>query len=293
MTREGLLTMNVSIRKFEKRDIPDKVKWINDPLNNTYLHYDLPLEADKTEAWFEKNKDRTDRFDAVIEVDNKPVGLIGLLEIDRKHKKAEYYVTLGERAYLGKGIAYRASKLLLHYAFDILGLKRVYLYTETENTAAVRSYERIGFRRDGILKGDLFSRGRYVDRYIYGITQAEYCGQIDTPVQPLGQINGNRICIKREDFIPVSFGGNKGRKGHLFFEEIDRGDYDCVVTYGSSSNHCRVIANMAASRNMPCYLISPQEASGRTCNSDLMEFFGAEVTQCPEEAVRDTIELNQ
>ena len=61
--------MNVRIRKFEKRDIPNKVKWINDPENNTFLHDGLPLEIGKTEAWFEKNQDRTDRYDAVIEAD--------------------------------------------------------------------------------------------------------------------------------------------------------------------------------------------------------------------------------
>ena len=78
--------MNVSIRKFEKKDIPNKVRWINDPENNTYLHYDLPLRVEPTEVWFEKNKERTDRYDAVIEADNIPVGLIGLLSIDKKHK---------------------------------------------------------------------------------------------------------------------------------------------------------------------------------------------------------------
>ena len=68
------------------------------------------------------------------------------------------------------------------------------------------------------------------------------------------------LYIKREDLIPYSFGGNKARKGLLFFKEIDKGGYDCVVTYGSShSNHCRIIANMAAARKMKCYLISPRE----------------------------------
>ena len=105
--------MKVTIRRFEIGDIPNKVKWINDPQNNTFLHYELPLEIEKTENWFRKNADRTDRYDAVIEADGKPVGLIGLLSIDHKHKKAEYYITLGERDYLGKGVAHRATKLLL------------------------------------------------------------------------------------------------------------------------------------------------------------------------------------
>ncbi len=39
--------MNVKIRRFEEKDIPYKVKWINDERNNKYLHYDLPLTEEK------------------------------------------------------------------------------------------------------------------------------------------------------------------------------------------------------------------------------------------------------
>ena len=58
---------SVAIRKFEERDIPSKVRWINDEANNRYLHYELPLEEEKTLAWFRKNQNRQDRYDAVIE----------------------------------------------------------------------------------------------------------------------------------------------------------------------------------------------------------------------------------
>ena len=45
--------MIVSLRKFTKDDIPKKVEWINNPDNNRFLHYDLPLEEEKTHMWFE------------------------------------------------------------------------------------------------------------------------------------------------------------------------------------------------------------------------------------------------
>lgn len=114
---------------------------------------------------------------------------------------------------------------------------------------------------------------------------------IKTPIQYIGTEQENRLYIKREDLIPYSFGGNKARKGYLFFEEFDIGGYDCVVTYGSShSNHCRIIANMAAARNMKCYIIGPVEVSDSTFNSRFMDLFGAEITTVPVEQVHDTIE---
>ncbi len=112
----------------------------------------------------------------------------------------------------------------------------------------------------------------------------------NTPIQLISE-DINKLFIKREDLIPYSFGGNKARKGVLFFEEIDNGGYDCVVTYGSShSNHCRIVANMAVSRRMPCYLIAPSEVSDVTFNSEFMSLFGAEIITVPVEEVHDTIE---
>ncbi len=112
-----------------------------------------------------------------------------------------------------------------------------------------------------------------------------------TIIQDLGEYKGNHLWMKREDLIPFSFGGNKARKAQLFFKEIDKGGYDCVVTYGSgSSNHCRVVANECCRRNMKCFIISPLEASEPTFNSQMMEMFGAEITTVQVSAVHDTIE---
>lgn len=166
--------VTVTIRAFEEKDIANKVAWINNPENNTFLHYDLPLEYDKTLAWFRKNEGNTGRFDAVIEADGVPVGLIGLLSIDRKNSKAEYYISMGEPSYKGKGIATKATGLILKYAFEELKLNRVYLFTERDNTAAQRLFEKAGFTKEGLLEEDLFSRGKFVDRYAYGITAKKW-----------------------------------------------------------------------------------------------------------------------
>ncbi len=115
--------------------------------------------------------------------------------------------------------------------------------------------------------------------------------RFNTPLLYVDEIKGNQLYIKREDLFPYSFGGNKARKGFLFFKEIDKGGYDCVVTYGSShSNHCRIVSNMAAARKMPCYLIGPREVSDITFNSRFMQMFGAEVTAAPVDRVHETIE---
>lgn len=90
--------------------------------------------------------------------------------------------------------------------------------------------------------------------------------------------------------LPFSFGGNKARKAMYFLDEIKKNKSDCIITYGSnSSNHCRVIANMAASLKIKCIIISPEENES-TFNFQMLDCFGATVITCPLSNVSQTIE---
>lgn len=115
-----------------------------------------------------------------------------------------------------------------------------------------------------------------------------------TPIQQLNKNwLGNRVFIKREDLLPFSFGGNKARKAAGFFAEIDRGNYDVIMTYGSSSsNHARVVANCAAARGLHCVVVSPiDDKETNTFNRRILEVLGAEIIQCPLDKVSETIAL--
>ena len=120
---------------------------------------------------------------------------------------------------------------------------------------------------------------------------------VPTPVQALsGDYSENRIYVKRDDLIPFSFGGNKVRKAQCFYADIMKEQPDILVTYGSnSSNHCRVISNMAASMGIPCHVISSDHnvegKDGRELfNRELVEQSGADVETVPVSMVHDTIE---
>ncbi len=113
-----------------------------------------------------------------------------------------------------------------------------------------------------------------------------------TPIVKMsGSYGENQYYIKREDLIPFSFGGNKARKAAEFYKEIRACGADVVMTYGSnSSNHCRIIANMAASMGIACHVISPEENRERLYNTRLVEDFGATVETCPVTEVSGTID---
>ncbi len=113
----------------------------------------------------------------------------------------------------------------------------------------------------------------------------------ETNIEKLNTNLNNCLYIKREDLIGFSFGGNKARKALKFQKEIIKKNSDVIITYGSSSsNHCRIIANMAKMMNLRCIIVSPIENYKETYNSKLINMFGAEIIKVPVNKVSETID---
>ncbi|MGH2087087.1 pyridoxal-phosphate dependent enzyme [Aerococcus urinaeequi] len=290
--------MKVIVRKFAFDDIPLKVRWINNDANNKYLHYDLPLEKEKTEAWFEKNKNNTNRYDAIIEVDGEPVGLIGLLNINPEKQDAEYYIVVGETKFRGNNIALKATGLLFKLGFEKLHLNKIYLTTETGNIPMQKLANKLGMVKESLLMDYAIRDGEVRDVYFYSIFRNDFIKKIHYPAKTLSDIQSlgkdkhrNSIFIKRDDLIPFSFGGNKARKAKKYFDDILRNNYNVVVTYGSKvSNHCRVISNLCAKYDIKCIIISPYGDESNNHNRALIKLSGAKIIECSISEVSGTID---
>ncbi|EEP73654.1 GCN5 N-acetyltransferase [Micromonospora sp. ATCC 39149] len=70
----------------------------------------------------------------------------------------------------GRGLATRAVRLVAGWAFDGVGLARVWAGTRPENAASQRVLERAGFSREGLLRGRLPGPGgTRIDSVLYGL----------------------------------------------------------------------------------------------------------------------------
>jgi RimJ/RimL family protein N-acetyltransferase len=104
----------------------------------------------------------------------EPIGRIGYVELDRRHRHAEIALMIGERAYWSRGYGTDAVTAYLAYLFHEFNLHKVYLRVEEYNARAQRAYEKCGFRRDGVFREHTFLGGRYYDSIIMSITEDEY-----------------------------------------------------------------------------------------------------------------------
>ena len=110
----------------------------------------------------------------MIEDQGIPVGLLGLLAIDKVSQKAEFYISMGETAYKRKGIAMAATRLILEHAFSELQLNKVYLNVDAENLAACALYEKSGFHCEGYFHEDMLHHGRLIDRKRYAMLKKDF-----------------------------------------------------------------------------------------------------------------------
>jgi ribosomal-protein-alanine N-acetyltransferase len=105
--------------------------------------------------------------------DDAFVGLIVLVRFDWRHRHCEvgFWLAPGAR---GQGIARRAMTLILEWAFDGLGMRRVELTTLPENTPTVKLAESLGFVREGVMRERNFERGRVLDVAWFGLLRDEW-----------------------------------------------------------------------------------------------------------------------
>jgi diamine N-acetyltransferase len=100
-------------------------------------------------------------FTVYDRTDSTPVGIAGLFHIAHAHGTGEFAIAIGERR--GQGLGAEATRLVLDFAFHVLQLRNVMLETLEWNVAGLTAYERAGFRRVGVRRGAVISRGRPTD----------------------------------------------------------------------------------------------------------------------------------
>lgn len=137
--------MNVTIRPLQEQDAYTSVKWRNDPevfkyTGNTYKN-EITLEMELN--WIREVMANENEYRCAILVDDVYIGNIYLTDITKA--SACYHIFIGDKDYWGKGVAKRASELILDYAFRILKLPTVCLRVKKQNKVAFYLYKNLGF----------------------------------------------------------------------------------------------------------------------------------------------------
>lgn len=159
----------IYLRPIIKKDLPILNKWKNDEEVFKYLGGGfMPTSIDQQEKWLESMIDTTGsnkRF-IICTIDNTPVGMVGLYDINWIHRTCEVGLYIGDKNSQGKGFAKESYYLIENLAKEYLNLRKIKLNVVNNNETAVNYWSSVGFEKVGILKEERYVKGKYLDLII-------------------------------------------------------------------------------------------------------------------------------
>ncbi|MEW9097109.1 MAG: GNAT family protein [Clostridiaceae bacterium] len=174
----------IRLEFLEEKDFEKIVEWNKESSSDDLLiwagpWYKHPLTVEQIKEYFsfDTNKKDSDKFiyKIILNETNKMIGTIELGKIDNKNRSGRvgkfFICNEGVR---GKGIGKVALKEVLKIGFDELRLHRISLGVFDFNESAIRCYEAVGFKKEGLLREVRKSENGYWDLYEMSILEDEW-----------------------------------------------------------------------------------------------------------------------
>lgn len=104
---------------------------------------------------------------------NQLIGHISLYAVKRLPYSSAFVGYSMDERFAGRGIATAATKAIVQFAFNQVGVHSVEAYVAPKNEASIRVLEKAGFMREGLLRRLLYINGEWVDHYMYAILKED------------------------------------------------------------------------------------------------------------------------
>ncbi len=163
--------MKIIIRDWEKEDINNLLKHANNlhVWNNLADAFPSPYTEADANAFIERVQRDFPRKILTIDTDGQSVGSIGIFQdsdIHRKNAAIAYWIA---EPFWGRGIATQAVRLMVGYGFANFDITRIYAKPFGFNKASHRVLEKVGFKKEAVIKDGVYKNDQYYDEYIYSI----------------------------------------------------------------------------------------------------------------------------
>lgn len=146
---------------------------LSDPLKMNVEPQVVTTAAEAADAFSRREKSpAAETFVAVRSKDDLPIAIISFRNLNALNRTAELEITVDpdERR---KGLGSDAVRLLGRYLFLYRSMNRLYTSVSALNEPARAMLEKLGFRRDGVLRQHHFYNGEYHDVYVYSLLRFE------------------------------------------------------------------------------------------------------------------------
>jgi RimJ/RimL family protein N-acetyltransferase len=178
VTAGAMTGPRVRLREVREDDLDELVRWWQDPevmLTQTAGPYHSRMAAPIAEqfrAW--SANDGTDAGFAIeTHADGALVGHTGLFGANAHNRAATFAILIGP-PHQNRGLGTEATRLVLGFGFDELGLHRIQLTVNGFNERGMAAYRKAGFVEEGRYREAIFRSGRWHDQVHMGILDREW-----------------------------------------------------------------------------------------------------------------------
>ena len=171
-----LIGERIYIKPLEKDEMVYIRKWTNDPEIRRLTGEVKPMTPARGDDYFENVRSDTNRewFIIVLKENDKVIGETGLLRMFSPWRTTDLTIIIGEKEEWGKGYGTEAINLMLDYAFGYLNFHRVSIGVVGFNERALRFYEAVGFKREGIQRDGYYYNHEYHDFIMMSLLEDEF-----------------------------------------------------------------------------------------------------------------------
>jgi RimJ/RimL family protein N-acetyltransferase len=171
-----LIGRKVYLRPFEKEDLPQLYVWFNDPEIRGLTGEVYPTSQKSMEGYLERIQSDRDRvwFGIALRENDQLIGETGLLRMFPAWRTTDLSIMIFDKTAWRKGYGTDAIELLLDYTFGYLNFHRVSIGVVGTNIRALRFYEQIGFKQEGIQRDGYFYNHTYQDFVMMSLLEDEY-----------------------------------------------------------------------------------------------------------------------
>ncbi|MFE6283353.1 GNAT family N-acetyltransferase [Streptomyces sp. NPDC057877] len=133
------------------------------------------LTPERVRSWYATRADQPDRLDLAVtdRATGELVGEVVLHEWEAQARGCTFRTLLGPRG-RGRGLGTEATRLIVGYGFERLGLHRIQLDAYAHNHRALRVYEKTGFVVEGVRREVELRDGAWVDEVVMGLLDREW-----------------------------------------------------------------------------------------------------------------------
>lgn len=160
----------IYLRPITREDTDFILEWRNSEEVRPFFIYQEPFTRQGHEKWLQTMIDSGKGYQFIIclKENDEPVGSTYLRDYEPLHKKAEFGFFLGSPSVRGRGIGSESLGLTLEFAFDRLGLHKVFARAFEDNPASVNSFLKCGFEKEALLRDDVWAGGRFRNIVLLG-----------------------------------------------------------------------------------------------------------------------------